>query len=197
MGIRDKPIAPASPWQNGFAERDRIDPARMSRSFRRLGRNPSAPNLANLCSLLQRHQNALVAGQRCTGLSFHSAYRNHPLTRDPRRTSSPLRSDLGFRYTQAYDTRKNEMDAAVSGLESAEAQLRQAANAVGYATLKADKAGIVTAVVAEPGQVVNAGQSVITLAHAGEIEIAVAIPEQDAGSPSVGQDAERTPVPRP
>jgi hypothetical protein len=21
MGIRDKPIAPASPWQNGFAER--------------------------------------------------------------------------------------------------------------------------------------------------------------------------------
>src|SRR3974377_1615753 len=28
MGIRDKPIAPASPWQNGFAERvDRINPA--------------------------------------------------------------------------------------------------------------------------------------------------------------------------
>jgi len=92
----------------------------------------------------------------------------------------------------AYDTRKNEMDAAVSGLESAEAQLRQAANAVGYATLKADKAGIVTAVVAEPGQVVNAGQSVITLAHAGEIEIAVAIPEQDAGSLSVGQQAKIT-----
>ena len=28
MGIRDKPTAPASPWQNGFAETaDRIDPA--------------------------------------------------------------------------------------------------------------------------------------------------------------------------
>jgi hypothetical protein len=24
VGIRDKPIAPASPWQNGFAERERL-----------------------------------------------------------------------------------------------------------------------------------------------------------------------------
>ena len=29
MGIRDKPTPPASPWQNGFAERLRIDPARV------------------------------------------------------------------------------------------------------------------------------------------------------------------------
>jgi membrane fusion protein, multidrug efflux system len=95
----------------------------------------------------------------------------------------------------AYDTRRNEMDAAESALESAEAQLRQASNAVGYATLKADKAGIVTAVLAEPGQVVNAfnaGQAVITLAHSGETEIAVAVPEQDAGFLAVGQPAKIT-----
>ncbi len=89
----------------------------------------------------------------------------------------------------AYDTRRNEMDAAVSALESAEAQLRQASNAVGYATLKADKAGIVTAVMGEPGQVVNAGQTVITLALAGETEIAVAVPEQDSGHLAIGQPA--------
>src|SRR5262249_20123467 len=78
MGIRDKPIAPASPWQNGFAER-LIGSIRREclDHFCRLGRSTSAPDLANLCSLLQRHQNALVAGQRCTGLSSHSAYRNH------------------------------------------------------------------------------------------------------------------------
>src|SRR5262249_8301986 len=70
-----------------------------------------------------------------------------------------------------YDTRRNELDAAASALDSAEAQLRQAANAVEYATLKADHPGIVTAVAAEPGQVVSAGQSVIVLAHAGEMEI--------------------------
>src|ERR1700730_3926661 len=92
----------------------------------------------------------------------------------------------------AYDTRRNEMDAAVSALDSAEAQLRQATNAVGYATLKADKAGTVTAVIGEPGQVVSAGQSVITLAHAGETEIAVAVPEQDAEHLTMGQPAKIT-----
>jgi membrane fusion protein, multidrug efflux system len=89
----------------------------------------------------------------------------------------------------AYDTRKNELDAAASALESAEAQLRQAANAVGYATLVADKAGIITAVTGEPGQVVSAGQPVITLADAGETEVAIAVPEQDAGRIAVGQEA--------
>lgn len=92
----------------------------------------------------------------------------------------------------AYDTRRNEMDAAVAALEAAEAQLRQAVNAVGYATLKADKAGIVTAVTGEPGQVVNAGQAVITLADASETEIAVAVPEQDAGRLAAGQPAKIT-----
>jgi RND family efflux transporter MFP subunit len=92
----------------------------------------------------------------------------------------------------AYDTRRNEMDAAVSALDSAEAQLRQATNAVGYATLKADKAGTVTAVMGEPGQVVSAGQAVITLAHAGETEIAVSVPEQDAGHLTIGQQSKIT-----
>ena len=91
-----------------------------------------------------------------------------------------------------YDTRRNELDAAAAALDSAEAQLRQAANAVEYATLKADHAGIVTAVTAEPGQVVSAGQSVIMLAHAGEMEIAVAVPEQDAGYLKIGQPAKIT-----
>jgi membrane fusion protein, multidrug efflux system len=92
----------------------------------------------------------------------------------------------------AYDTRRNELDAAVAALESAEAQLRQAANAVGYATLKADKAGIVTGVTAEPGQVVNIGQSVIMIADASETEIALAVPEQDAGRLQIGQWAKVT-----
>jgi integrase-like protein len=57
MGIRDKPTAPASPWQNGFAER-------LIGSIRRecvgVGRGASAANAARLCSLLQRHQNAPI-----------------------------------------------------------------------------------------------------------------------------------------
>src|SRR5262249_36027789 len=85
-----------------------------------------------------------------------------------------------------YATRRTQLDAA------SEALLRQAANAVEYATLRADPPGIVTAVAAEPGQVVSAGQSVIMLAHAGEMEIAVAVPEQDAGYLKIGQPAKVT-----
>ena len=87
----------------------------------------------------------------------------------------------------AHDTRRNELDAAAAALESAEAQLRQAVNAVDYATLKADKAGIVTSVTGEPGQVVGAGQAIVSLAQSGETEIAVAVPEQDAARLAIGQ----------
>jgi RND family efflux transporter MFP subunit len=95
----------------------------------------------------------------------------------------------GFISKAVYDVRKNEVDAAVAALDTAEAQLRQAANAVGYAVLVADKPGIVTAVAAEPGQVLSTGQAVITLAVSGETEIMIAVPEQDAGHLSVGQQA--------
>lgn len=91
-----------------------------------------------------------------------------------------------------YDTRRNEFDAAASALDSAESQLQQAINAVSYATLRTDKAGIVTSVMGEPGHVVAAGQAVITLAEAGETEIAVAVPEQDAGRLRIGQRARIT-----
>jgi RND family efflux transporter MFP subunit len=87
----------------------------------------------------------------------------------------------------AYDIRRNELDAAASALETAEALLRQAVNATTYATLTADKAGMVTAVTAEPGQVVSAGQPVIAIAEAGAVEVAIAVPEQDAGRLAAGQ----------
>jgi len=110
------------------------------------------------------------------------------VTRDNLERAKPLLAKQ-FISQASYDIRRNEYDAAVSALEAAEAQLRQAANATSYATLKADKAGIVTAVMSEPGQVVSAGQSVAAVAEAGEIEIAVGVPEQDAGRLSVGQRA--------
>jgi RND family efflux transporter MFP subunit len=47
-------------------------------------------------------------------------------------------------------------------------------------------------VTAEPGQVVGAGQAVITLADATQTEVAVAVPEQDAGRLSIGQPAKIT-----
>jgi RND family efflux transporter MFP subunit len=117
-----------------------------------------------------------------------SARTRRDVTRDNLERAKPL-LEKQFISQASYDIRRNELDAAVAALDTAEAQLRQAANATSYATLKADKAGIVTSVTGEPGQVVSAGQTVIALADAGEIEVAIGVPEQDAGRIAVGQRA--------
>jgi RND family efflux transporter MFP subunit len=67
--------------------------------------------------------------------------------------------------------------AARAQVEAARAQLRSSGNQTAYAELRADHDGTVTAVLAEPGQVVTAGQTVLRLAHSGEIEVAANVPE--------------------
>ena len=53
----------------------------------------------------------------------------------------------------------------------------QAANQVGYTVLTAPHAGVITALEAEAGQVLVAGQTVARLARPEELEIAVSVPE--------------------
>jgi multidrug efflux system membrane fusion protein len=67
--------------------------------------------------------------------------------------------------------------AARGRMEAATAQAGLARNQSAYATLTADAAGVVSAVQAEPGQVVAAGQPVLRLARPGEMEAAIAVPE--------------------
>jgi RND family efflux transporter MFP subunit len=85
----------------------------------------------------------------------------------------------GFIAKAAVDQRQLELDSAKSALDAAEDQLNQAINATSYALLLAEKNGLVTSVRAEPGQVVAAGQAVITLAHTSDIEVVAAVPEQE------------------
>lgn len=66
---------------------------------------------------------------------------------------------------------------ARSRLERAARALDLANNQLAYAELVADSDGVVTATLAEPGQVVAAGAPVVRLARAGEREAMVAIPE--------------------
>ena len=75
------------------------------------------------------------------------------------------------------DRQQAGFDAAEARLGAAEAQQQQARNAVDFQVLKADAAGVVTAVEAEVGQVVSAGQAVIRVAQTGEREILVNVPE--------------------
>ncbi len=69
------------------------------------------------------------------------------------------------------------LDAKETALTSAAAQAGMARNQAAYATLSADHGGIVAAVLAEPGQVVSAGQPVLRIARDGEREVAIAVPE--------------------
>lgn len=69
------------------------------------------------------------------------------------------------------------LEKAGAAAESSAAQAEQAANQAGYTTLYADAEGIVMSTLAEPGQVVAAGQPVLVLAKDGSREAAVDIPE--------------------
>jgi RND family efflux transporter MFP subunit len=95
----------------------------------------------------------------------------------------------GFIARSAVDQRQLEYDSALSALNAAKDQLNQAINATSYALLFADSDGLVTSVRAEPGQVVGVGQAVITLAHAEDIEVLVAVPEQEIAKLSTGDRA--------
>lgn len=68
-------------------------------------------------------------------------------------------------------------ESSAAQLRSAEAQASQIANQASYTTLVSDSDGIVMTTLAEPGQVVSAGQPVVVLAKNGSREAAVDIPE--------------------
>jgi RND family efflux transporter MFP subunit len=76
-----------------------------------------------------------------------------------------------------YDQIKAASDAAQAELAAATAQEQVARDEGGYSQLIADADGIVVETLAEPGQVVMAGQTVVKLAHSGQREAAVNLPE--------------------
>ena len=79
------------------------------------------------------------------------------------------------------ERRASTFEALDARLQAARAQYSQALNQAAYAVLRADTAGVITAVDAEAGQVVAAGQTIVRLARKGargmELEVAAAIPE--------------------
>lgn len=87
----------------------------------------------------------------------------------------------------AYDQARAAADAAEAQLRAAVAQADIARNEAGYSVLVADADGVVVATLAEPGQVVSAGQTVVRLAHAGPREASVDLPE--TLRPAIGSTA--------
>jgi RND family efflux transporter MFP subunit len=77
----------------------------------------------------------------------------------------------------AYDRVKAAAESAKAELNAAEAQANVARNEASYAVLFADADGVVVETLAEPGQVVAAGQVVVQVAHAGRREAVIELPE--------------------
>lgn len=88
----------------------------------------------------------------------------------------------------AYDQVKAAADTAKAQFNAAEAQAELARNASRYTELVADADGVVIETLVEPGQVVNAGQVVVRVAHAGRREAVIQLPETLRPAPgSAGQ----------
>lgn len=83
----------------------------------------------------------------------------------------------GWSTPADHDRQRALADDAQGRLSRAGQALAMARNALTYGTLTADAPAVVTAALAEPGQVVAAGQTVLRVARLDQKEAAVALPE--------------------
>lgn len=83
----------------------------------------------------------------------------------------------GFISHAELERRDTAFKAAQAQLDQAKAQADVQINQSAYTTLKADAAGVITAIYAEPGTVVGAGTPVLQLAHDGPRDAVFAVPE--------------------
>lgn len=87
----------------------------------------------------------------------------------------------GFAAIADFDRKQAANDEAEGRLVRARRSLDLARNQLAYADLKSDADGVITTTLAEPGQVVAIGQAVVRLAHKGEKEAVVSLPETALG----------------
>ena len=87
----------------------------------------------------------------------------------------------GFISAAELERRDAVFKAAQAQLDQAKAQATVQSNQSDYAQLRADAAGVITGVLAEPGMVVGAGAPVLQLAHDGPLDVVFSVPEQMVG----------------
>lgn len=83
----------------------------------------------------------------------------------------------GFISTAEVERRETAAKVAAAQLDQAKAQLGTYENQAAYTQLRADHEGVITAIGAEVGQVVAAGQMVLRVARRGEVEVVINVPE--------------------
>jgi RND family efflux transporter MFP subunit len=98
--------------------------------------------------------------------------------------------DQNFISGAELERREASLIAAQAQLEQAQAQLSGQGNQQAYTTLLADVSGVVTAVEAEPGQVLAAGTPVLRIAQDGARDVVFAVPEDKVAMIAVGSAVE-------
>ena len=84
------------------------------------------------------------------------------------------------------ERRETALKAAQAQVDQAQSQLNVQGNQATYAVLVADVAGVVTAIEAEPGQVVSAGTPVIRIAADGPRDVVFSVPEDKVAGIKLG-----------
>ncbi|WP_339071865.1 efflux RND transporter periplasmic adaptor subunit [Methylovirgula sp. 4M-Z18] len=77
-----------------------------------------------------------------------------------------------------FEAAQESLSSTQAQVDSAQAQENNARDQLGYAVLSADAPGSVTAVGAEPGEVVHAGQMVVQVARQGGLDAVFDVPEE-------------------
>lgn len=98
--------------------------------------------------------------------------------------------DQNFISGAELERRDAVLQAAQAQLDQALAQLSVQGNQAAYASLHADVAGVVTAVLAERGQVVAAGAPVLQIAQDGVRDVVFSVPEDKVTAIKLGTEAE-------
>lgn len=94
--------------------------------------------------------------------------------------------DQNFISGAELERRDSTFKAAQAQVDQAQAQLTSQGNQAGYTKLIADVAGVVTAIEAEPGQVVSAGAPVVRVAQNGVRDVVFSVPEDRVAAVRVG-----------
>jgi RND family efflux transporter MFP subunit len=120
---------------------------------------------ADLTLAMRAHEEAVVAAKALARQTAEDEVRYRDLVA------------AGAVSASAYDKVRAAAESARAQLNAAEAQADVARNETSYAVLFADADGVVVETLAEPGQVVNAGQVVVRVARAGRREAIIELPE--------------------
>ena len=123
-----------------------------------------------------------------TNAAAQAARSRYELARTERARYEQLYAAQAISEAMLDQYRTNER-AAEAAYRQAVAQDTASHNALGYTNLVAGAGGVISNITVEEGQIIAAGQTVMTLTQEGEREIEIAVPESRLAEVSVGMPA--------